>query len=91
VYIVDSPADETGESKGEDAKETDAGEKDAAPENDAKGGSSLDLADLFEAEEEVDEAFQDLVASAGDVVASDLATQLQEIMASLNNRAQASG
>lgn len=85
MYIVDSPADETGESKGEDAKETDAGE------NDAKGGSGLDLADLFEAEEEVDEAFQDLVASAGDVAASDLATQLQEIMASLNNRAQASG
>ena len=96
-YIVDTPdgngaeADVAGESAGESSG-GDAQEEDAAPDEGAKGGSDgnggsgLDLADLFETEEEVDEAFQDLVDSVGDVAASDLATQLQEILASLNNR-----
>ena len=96
-YIVDTPdgngaeADVAGESAGESSG-GDAQEENAAPDEGAKGGSDgnggsgLDLADLFETEEEVDEAFQDLVDSVGDVAASDLATQLQEILASLNNR-----
>lgn len=91
VYIVDTPDGEsaapvaTDEPEGEDAQE-----KDAAPDagteggSGGDGGSGLDLTGLFESEKEVDEAFQDLVDSVEEISASDLATQLQEIMASLN-------
>ncbi|PKB65008.1 MAG: hypothetical protein BZY80_01460 [SAR202 cluster bacterium Io17-Chloro-G2] len=52
--------------------------------SDGGAGSGLDLSDIFESEEQVDEAFKDLVDSVGDIGASELATQLRDLMVSLD-------
>ena len=93
MYIVDGPeGDDAAPEENDEPVEEDAPKKDTAPESGAEGGSggkgvsSLDLSGLFENTEEVDEAFKDLVDSVGDVAASDLAIQLQELLSSLEKR-----
>ncbi|PKB78826.1 MAG: hypothetical protein BZY88_16425 [SAR202 cluster bacterium Io17-Chloro-G9] len=87
VYIVDGPEsggaspDATGSEEGWNEPKQDGAEKAGSGE---AGDSGMNLADIFETEEEVDEAFQDLVDSVGEIAASDLATQLQDLMASLD-------
>ncbi len=56
----------------------------ASPEG--GNGSGIDIANIFQEEEEVDEAYQELVNSVGEIGALDLASQLQELMTSLSNR-----
>lgn len=89
VYIVDGPeggGDEQAGPNTANEADTQANTGDPKPDSPGEVGSGLDLMDIFEEEEEVDEAFQDLVNSVGEITASDLATQLQEIMSSLDNK-----
>ena len=87
VHIVDgpedggAPPDAAGTAEEGDAQEQDTAANDGSG---GDGGSRLDLSGIFETEKVVDEAFQDLVASVGEVTASDLATQLRELMSSLD-------
>ena len=91
VFALDDPEEgdaapeTTGVSGGEAAQEQDtAANGDSKSGSGGDGESRLNLSDLFDTEEEIDEAFKDLVDSMEEVAASELVTQLRDLMSSLD-------